>query len=122
MVRQHLALVTVVVVICFAALLSLKSRSSAKLDKCFTNVNQVVAPAVERYMTEHQGQPPSSLADLVPGCLDKLPKCPAAAQMTYVLELNPKNGYPFDVYCSGYHHPDAPPDFPRIATALRREP
>ena len=119
--RQHLALVTVIVASCFAASFGLKSRSSAKLDRCLSNVNQVVAPAVERYMTE-QRKLPTNLADLVPDYRNRLPECPEAGQITYSLELEPKNGYPFDVYCGGHHHPDAPPNFPRIATALRREP
>jgi hypothetical protein len=80
------------------------------LTACKSNLKNI-GTAAEMYSTDHDGEYPVSLDELVPKHLDKLPECPAAEKMSYEYStgLNaPYNTMDFEqfyfVNCQGENH------------------
>ncbi|MFN8608188.1 MAG: hypothetical protein U0931_11700 [Vulcanimicrobiota bacterium] len=91
-----------------------RHAGSEELKDCQQNCKHL-GTALEMYAIDHDGHYPRKLLDLLPGhYLERVPKCPAAAEDSYSASYK-VNQQPdrFTLNCSGHHHGGlAPANFP----------
>ena len=96
-----------------------RADHSAPGITCKTNLKNLAA-ALEMYAGDHRGSYPSSLTQLVPNYLSKIPECPSPDSEGYHAEIGPNAAGNFDgldhyysIHCSGAGHPGSPNNYPR---------
>ncbi len=88
-----------------------KSRESqrSRLSGCRYNLSKAISTGLEMYRNDY-GKLPSSLADLTPTYLRKVPFCPVAGSDTYsqtYIQFPTSQGMGYRVACGGRHHAGA---------------
>ena len=72
---------------------------------CTQNLKSI-ATGLEMYATDHAGNYPKSLKELIPTYIKSIPACPAAGQDTYSPSWRLAGSEGFFMCCSGKHHAD----------------
>lgn len=94
---------TALLLFLFLATAPLMADQKADSDffRCCANIKNI-GTASEMYSVDSRGKYPSSLNQLAPSYLKKIPSCPAAGKPTYRYRLDKKLSYV--VECHGKHH------------------
>jgi len=77
----------------------------SSIQGCTQNLKNI-ATGLEYYATDHGGNYPAGLQDLVPKYLQSIPACPAAHKDTYSASWRVAGGEGFYMCCKGNNHAD----------------
>lgn len=80
------------------------------LEECERNLIHLTYH-LRRYEVDLKQPTPKDFQPLIPELIKGLPNCPAAGRPTYVIGSKPEGSF---IYCSGDHHPQTQPNFPRF--------
>jgi hypothetical protein len=86
----------------------LRMRSCGHYTFCLSNLKNI-RDALETYKTDHHGNYPEKLSDLVPTHLSSIPHCPAAGKDSYsktyqVFNDSENDIHNYTFYCDGRNH------------------
>ena len=80
--------------------------SASQVEGCQRNL-ETLKRATERFIQDHDGQPPQAMERLYPDYMTAYPICPAAGFDTYSEGFGKESSAgEFVLYCSGHHHAD----------------
>jgi hypothetical protein len=103
--RKHLMKRLLFTLLLLGVLLILRARSLGQASACASNLKNI-STACEMYSTDHAGQYPTTLQDLIPNYLRTIPTCPAAGVDTYSANFWIHEGR-YAVCCTGTFHRSA---------------